>query len=295
MDGEAGASRSRRDSTQGRLLRWLVGRLGAWFLRAIGTTWRVERCGEDPLARAAGDAPLVLTIWHGGLLAAAYCWRDRRIAVAVSLSRDGDWIDAVLVRLGFAESARGSSSRGATGLLRALIRRARAGEPIAVLLDGPRGPAGVAKPGAVALARATGARLVPIGIASAPSLRFGSWDRTALPLPFARVRIVFGAPRHVPEDAATDALEAQRAQLEAELHRLDALAADGLSVSSVPFALGNASCRRPPGGATRRCRGGKAARCGAGALRRWRAPPSPSRLAAPRARPPPPRRDRARG
>jgi hypothetical protein len=226
VDGEAGAGRS-RDSTLDRRLRWVVGLLGAWFLRAIGTTWRVERSGEDPLARA-GATPLVLTIWHGGLLAAAYCWRDRRIAVAVSLSRDGDWIDAVLVRLGFAASARGSSSRGATGLLRALIRRARTGEPIAVLLDGPRGPAGIAKAGAVALARATGARLVPIGIAAAPGIRFGSWDRTTLPLPFARVRIVFGAPLHVPEDASTDALESRRAQLEAELHRLDALAADGL-------------------------------------------------------------------
>jgi hypothetical protein len=228
VDDEAGAGRRRRDSTLDRVLRRLVGRLGAWFLRAIGTTWRVERSGEDPLARRDGDTPLVMGIWHGGLLAAAYCWRDRRIAVAVSLSRDGDWIDAVLVRLGFAASARGSSSRGATGLLRELIRRTRAGEPIAILVDGPRGPAGVAKPGAVALARATGARLVPIGIAATPSFRFGSWDRTALPLPFARVRIVFGAALDVPRDASGDALEALRARLEAELHRLDARAAEGL-------------------------------------------------------------------
>ena len=228
MDVEAGAGRRGRDTAQGRLVRRLVGRLGAWFLRAIGTTWRVERSGGDPLARRDGAAPLVMGIWHGGLLAAAYCWRDRRIAVAVSLSRDGDWIDAVLVRLGFAESARGSSSRGATGLLRTLIRRARAGEPIAILVDGPRGPAGVAKPGAVALARATGARLVPIGIASAPSFRFGSWDRTALPLPFARVRIVFGESLEVPRDASADALEALRARLESELHRLDTVAAEGL-------------------------------------------------------------------
>jgi lysophospholipid acyltransferase (LPLAT)-like uncharacterized protein len=228
VDEQAGAVRRPRESTLDRLLCRLVGRLGAWFLRAIGTTWRVERSGEDPLAQHSGDTPLVMVIWHGGLLSAAYCWRDRRIAVAVSLSRDGDWIDAVLVRLGFAESARGSSSRGATGLLRELIRRARAGEPVAILLDGPRGPAGIAKPGAVALARATGARLVPIGIAASPSFRFGSWDRTALPLPFARVRIVFGTSLDVPRDASGDALEALRARLEAELHRLDAQAAAAL-------------------------------------------------------------------
>jgi hypothetical protein len=211
-----------------RLTRALAGWLVAGFLRALGSTWRLERSGEDPLAAGTGGGPLVMTIWHGGLFVAAYGWRDRDIAIAVSLSRDGDWIDAVLARLGFAESPRGSSSRGATSLLRELIRRARAREPIGILLDGPRGPAGVAKPGAVALARATGARLVPIGIAAAPGFRFGSWDRTLLPYPFARVRIVFGAPLFVPRDAEGEALEAKRRELETELHRLDGVAADAL-------------------------------------------------------------------
>jgi lysophospholipid acyltransferase (LPLAT)-like uncharacterized protein len=87
----------------------------------------------------------------------------------------------------------------------------------------------VAKPGAIALARATGAHLVPIGIAAAPHHRFGSWDRTLLPLPFARVHIVFGAPLHVPRDAEGEGLEAFRVRLETELRRLDAVAAEALS------------------------------------------------------------------
>jgi lysophospholipid acyltransferase (LPLAT)-like uncharacterized protein len=225
-----GEDETGRRSLLHRLASWWVGVLGGWFLRALGATWRVARGGADPLENLDA-APLVMAIWHGGLLPAAFCWRDRRIAVAVSRSRDGDRIDAVLARLGFAPSARGSSSRGATALLRELIRRVRGGEPVAVLLDGPRGPAGVAKPGAVALARATGARLVPIGIAAAPAVRFGSWDRTALPLPFARIQILFGAPLTVPRDASPEALEAARSSLEAELHRLDAAAAAELGGS----------------------------------------------------------------
>src|SRR5262245_60813397 len=145
-----------------RVLVWCVGWLGAGLIRALGTTWRIERIGVDPMNAGPGRPPLVMTIWHQCLFAAAYGWRDQSIAIAVSLSRDGDWIDAVLSRLGFAESPRGSSSRGATGLLREMIRGARAGVPMGLLPDGPRGPAGVAKPGAVALARATGADLVPI-------------------------------------------------------------------------------------------------------------------------------------
>ena len=118
MGGGAPEPGLRRDGWRARWLRSAIGRLGALFLRAIGATWRVEWRGENALASHDGRTPLALAIWHAGLLAAAACFRGRRIAVAVSLSRDGDRIDAVLRRLGFAESARGSSSRGATGLLR---------------------------------------------------------------------------------------------------------------------------------------------------------------------------------
>ncbi len=222
-------SRLARDSAPYRATRWLGGLVAAALLRGLGATWRIESTGSDP---PSVGAPLVLCAWHQGLLIAAVCWRNRGLAIPVSLSRDGDWIDGVLRRLGFAKSARGSSSRGASGLLRELIRRVRAGQPIGMLLDGPRGPAGVAKPGVVALARATGARIVPIGIAAAPAWRFGSWDRALLPRPFARVRYVYGEPLCVPRDAEPDAVEAARARLEAELHRLDALAAQGLDQRS---------------------------------------------------------------
>jgi len=208
-----------RGSAFYRVTRRLGGALGAALLRALGATWRIEITGPDPFA---AGAPLVCGVWHGGLFIAAVCWRGRGLVIPVSQSRDGDWIDAVLRRLGFAESARGSSSRGATALLRTLIRRVRAGEIIGMLPDGPRGPSGVAKPGIVALARATGARLVPVGVAARPAFRFASWDRARLPLPFARVRCLYGEPLAVPRDASPEALEAARLRFEAELHRLDA-------------------------------------------------------------------------
>jgi len=210
-----------RNSTFHRATCWLGGVLGAALLRALGATWRIQIRGPDPFAV---PGPLVCGTWHGGLLIAAVCWRNRGLAIPVSQSRDGDRIDAVLRRLGFAESARGSSSRGATALLRELIRRIHAGQAIGMLPDGPRGPSGVAKPGIVALARATGARVVPVGIAAAPAWRFGSWDRARLPHPFARVRCIYGEPLCLAPDASPEALEAERLRLEAELHRLDALA-----------------------------------------------------------------------
>jgi lysophospholipid acyltransferase (LPLAT)-like uncharacterized protein len=222
-----------RDSRRYRAWTALAGLAGAALIRCLGATWRISTEGPDPFQRAG---PLVGALWHQGLLVAAYRWRGRGVAVPVSQSRDGELIAAVLRRLGFAESPRGSSSRGASALLRSMIRASRAGSPVAVLPDGPRGPARTAKPGVLALASAAGAALVPVGVAARPCLHFGSWDRALLPLPFARVRCVYGTPLFVPK--RTGDLEVWRKRLEATLDRMTEAAERG---------LGGAGAGRTPG------------------------------------------------
>jgi len=217
-----------RDSLLYRLRVRAAGLAGALFLRALGRTWRVTTTGPDPFALTG---PVVGAVWHEGLFVAAWRWRGRGMAVPVSRSRDGDLIDGVLARLGFSESPRGSSSRGASSLLRAMIRAVRAGHIVAVLPDGPRGPARVAKPGAVALASAAGAALVPVGIAARPCLRFGSWDRALLPLPFARVHCIYGAAIRLPKRSGDADVEHWRAELEASLDRLRDAAARELGLA----------------------------------------------------------------
>jgi lysophospholipid acyltransferase (LPLAT)-like uncharacterized protein len=84
----------------------------------------------------------------------------------------------------------------------------------------------------VALARLTGSAVVPISMAARPALRFRSWDRTILPLPFARVTCCYGAPLGVAPDADEAALESARKALERELDRLAAAAEAELGISS---------------------------------------------------------------
>lgn len=194
----------------------LVGILGALLIRALGATWRIRTTGPDPFARRG---PVVAALWHSGLLVGAYRWRGHGVAVPISRSRDGDLMDAVLRRLGFAESPRGSSSRGAAGLLRSLIRCTRRATPVAMLPDGPRGPARRVKTGVVALARASGAPLVPVGVAASRALHFGSWDRAILPLPFARVECHYGEALEVPKQTPSDQLDAVCRELETRLDR----------------------------------------------------------------------------
>ncbi len=210
-------ARSREPDLATRLLAALM----AGLLRALGATWRLRVAGGDPFA---GGQPFVAALWHRGLFVAAWAFRDRQAIVPVSRSRDGERIAAVLDRLGFGPPPRGSSSRGGREALAGMIRAVRSGQSVGVLCDGPRGPARRAKPGVLAAARATGVPLWPLGLAARPALRFGSWDRVSLPLPFARVAAVFGPPLQVPREASRQQLDQQLLALERELDRLDAQA-----------------------------------------------------------------------
>lgn len=183
--------------------------LFALVLRLLGATWRLRVSGRNPLdefstGASPANAPIGIA-WHSGALVLAYFFRDLDITIGVSQSRDGESISAVLLRLGFAEPVRGSTSRGGAEALRELIARSKEGRPVALLVDGPRGPARRAKPGAIFLSKRTERALTPLGCDASTAIRFASWDRTILPLPFARVAIHFGEP--VPSQQPADSTD----------------------------------------------------------------------------------------
>jgi hypothetical protein len=66
----------------------------------------------------------------------------------------------------------------------------------------------------VSLAAATGAPIVPLGVAARPARRLASWDRFMVPAPFARCAVVFGPVVQVGRD---DDREAVRAAVERAL------------------------------------------------------------------------------
>jgi lysophospholipid acyltransferase (LPLAT)-like uncharacterized protein len=205
------------------LLAWqrAVAALAALLLRMLGATWRVRIEGRNPLVEPERrDAAQIGAIWHCNILIAAWIFRDAGHCIGVSASHDGDWISAVLLALGYAPPVRGSSSRGGAAALRGLVGAVRAGATTAVLADGPRGPARRAKPGVVALAGHSGRPITPVAFSCRPAFRFRSWDGTRLPLPFARVHVVFGDPISVPEGLRGAARETIRGQVESELETM---------------------------------------------------------------------------
>ena len=74
--------------------------------------------------------------------------------------------------------------------------------------------------GVVLLASKTGAPILPLAWGADRYWAFRSWDRTALPKPFARVNMCFGEPISVPAGLTAQGLEEHRREIEAALIEL---------------------------------------------------------------------------
>ena len=197
-----------------------IAAIGYPLITVLGLTLRLRVEGREHLdAVTASGQPFILSVWHGRILPLTWFFRRRGLVVITSQNFDGEWIARIIARFGYG-TARGSTSRNARAALRQMVREIRAGRSTAFTLDGPRGPALEAKPGAVWLAGATGAPLLPAHAEAERSWALKSWDRTQIPKPFSRVAVVIGAPLPVPRRLSDDEMEDERRALEGVLETL---------------------------------------------------------------------------
>jgi lysophospholipid acyltransferase (LPLAT)-like uncharacterized protein len=209
-----------------------IASLGYPVINALGHTlrWRVEGLDHFDAIVASGRQP-VMGFWHGRILPATFYFRRRGIVVITSENFDGEWIARIIERFGYG-TARGSTSRGGVKALLKLKRDLADGRPAGFTLDGPRGPARVAQPGAIWLARASGNPVLPFHLEASRYWTMGSWDRTQIPKPFSTVALAVGEPLEVPGNLADDQLEPMRLELERRLAALERRALALLEVGS---------------------------------------------------------------
>ncbi|MCC6749636.1 MAG: DUF374 domain-containing protein [Deltaproteobacteria bacterium] len=169
------------------LARRVVGELLLLAFGLFRLTWRVRVVGQVP------EGPAVYAFWHGDLLCLAAASPPTRAAVLVSRSPDGE-LGGLLARHLGCDAVRGSTSRGAWRSALGLRRRLRAGQAVALALDGPRGPRHRDGSSATRLARAAGVPLVPVAARASRAWQLRSWDRLCIPRPFATVVVAWGAP-----------------------------------------------------------------------------------------------------
>jgi len=210
-----------RDSRSKRLQARLISTIGYPLIASLGSTFRWREEGAEQYRRVldTGRQP-IMAFWHGRILPATVYFKRRGIVVITSENFDGEWIAGIIERFGYG-TARGSTSRGAVRALVRLKRDMAAGKPAAFTLDGPRGPARVAQPGAIWLAKATGNPIIPFHIESDRHWTANSWDRTMVPKPWATVAIAIGDPMEIDAGAGETAVEAGRRELESTLASLE--------------------------------------------------------------------------
>jgi lysophospholipid acyltransferase (LPLAT)-like uncharacterized protein len=203
----------------------VIAGLGYPVLRGLGATltWNVRGADYEAAVAQAGRRP-IYACWHGRILPGILYLQRRDIVVITSENFDGEWISRIIEKFGYG-TARGSSSRGGPRALLQMVRAIKS-KGVAFTLDGPRGPAEVAQPGAVWLAKATGNPLLPFHAEAAASWTMKSWDRTQIPRPFTTVALAIEPPLYVPRDADAAALESARLALQQSLDTCKARCAE---------------------------------------------------------------------
>ena len=200
----------------------LISGVGYPLLAALGLTYRYTVDGIEHLQRAEALGRPIHAFWHGRILPGTIWFKNRGIVVITSENFDGEWIARIIQKFGYG-TARGSSSRGARRALLQLMRDVK-DKAVAFTLDGPRGPARVAQPGAVWLAKVTGNPIIPFHLEADRHWTLRSWDRTQIPKPFAHIVLAFSPPLQVDAHADDNALRTARSDLERRLADAEARA-----------------------------------------------------------------------
>ena len=125
----------------------------------------------------------------------------------ISLSQTGELEARILKRFGY-KVIRGSHKERGREALEEMMDALKQGAVAIFAVDGPRGPAGEVKPGALYLARHGGAPLLCAGFLTSSEWTLKTWDATRIPKPLARCVFVVGEPVRIPKDASQEMFDA---------------------------------------------------------------------------------------
>ena len=194
---------------------------GSIYTVKVTTRWQAvnARVAENAWE---GRAPVIVAFWHNRLAMMPVCWPSREpFHMLISAHPDGQLVTRAVTHFGI-HTILGSSTRGGSDALRALVRRLTSGESVGITPDGPRGPRMRVGDGAIALARLAGAPILPASISVSRRKVLDTWDGLIAPLPFGHGAMVWGDPINVPRDADDTTMAGLRGELENALNGVSA-------------------------------------------------------------------------
>ncbi|MBI4745021.1 MAG: lysophospholipid acyltransferase family protein [Deltaproteobacteria bacterium] len=186
------------------------------LIRALAAAMKLEFLHEERVRPFwEKDERFILAFWHGRLLMMPFCYHGKGIKLLISQHKDGDLLARAMKRFGY-DSIRGSTTRGGAAAMREMVKATKDYD-IGITPDGPRGPKYAVQEGVIALARLTGAPILPLTFGSSKKKVFASWDAFNLPYPFSRGVFMWGEPIYVGKE---DDMEEKRKELEFNLREM---------------------------------------------------------------------------
>ena len=179
------------------ILSWLL----SLYIRFVyHTNIKIRRVHPDAMPYMRGKENGIFAFWHGRMMLLPKFEPPRRkMHVLISFHRDGMLISQVIGHFGVA-TINGSSSKGGAVAIKEMLRALKRGDNISITPDGPRGPVQVAAPGIAIVARMSKKAVLPVTFYASRHVRFKSWDRFMLALPFGRIVFFVGAPIFVEDE-----------------------------------------------------------------------------------------------
>ncbi len=167
-----------------------------YFLHRLASlTWRVVIIESEQMKKdLESRTPLVLAHWHGEQSGLVLVARRYHVTIMTSQSKDGELMTK-FVELYGAKTVRGSSSKGAVGALKGMIRLSQNGYNPSIAVDGPRGPFHSIKPGVFEISRLIDGRIYPGVVVPTNAWPLKkTWDKSFFPKPFSKVVIFWDDP-----------------------------------------------------------------------------------------------------
>jgi len=166
--------------------------------------------------------PCIYAMWHAHQCCIHGIKDKNTVNVLISRSIDGEIIARTVEKWGF-KTVRGSKGKkGSVEATMQLIDKLKNDECVAMMVDGPRGPAYQAKVGIVKIAKMAQSPIVPVYWYSEDwsFFKLPSWDSFRYPFFYTRLLNLYGEPIYVNADNTDEQDEEVRIQLQNSLNEL---------------------------------------------------------------------------
>lgn len=187
--------------------------LAVSLINILSLTWRYHIIGKIP------TKPAIIVFWHGLMLPVWKFFSKNKPYAVVSLSKDGQLLSDLLIKWHYS-LIRGSSSKEGKKVLEELSEVAKSNY-VLVTPDGPRGPLGKFKVGAIVASHRSTTPIYLVAIKIHLGKTFvKSWDKFRLPLPFSKITISISQAELIPQNASREEIENKVAELETKLIKM---------------------------------------------------------------------------